>query len=198
MMLFLIVLLNFGISWLNCWAVGGMWAESKAIGGWTRLVAWSAAVQAAIGFSSVFGLILGCITHSFGLLPPEFLAKAMSLWYVLVIIPALGTGLILTIQSWIIAYRDRTLLNMGGAAYNTFAQLHNMYSAFEGLGSAFSSVGDLFSDLDSDDPKAGLAIIAIVLVLCALLAGVFLTYVLIKRYAGRLPVPQLQEQRQFM
>jgi hypothetical protein len=163
-----------------------MWSESKALGGFARVLAWSAAIQSAIGFSSVFLFILIAIANVFEVLPPEMMKHMVSLWYLLIIIPAIGTGLVLTIHSWIAALRERSLLNMGTAAWNTFAQVHNMYSAIDGIGDALGDVGDLF-DTDGE----GTAIVAVIgLVLLALFGGIFLTCVLIKKYAARLPIPE--------
>ncbi|RKE35276.1 hypothetical protein B0G76_1337 [Paraburkholderia sp. BL23I1N1] len=189
MTLLFILALNFAVSWFNCYSIGGIWTESKALGGFPRLLAWCGAIQAAIGFSSVFGFLMGYALHVTGHLPPQVATGAMSLWYLLVIVPLLGTGLIITIQSWIAAFRERSLLNMGTAAYNTFAQLHNMYGAIDGIADAMSGVGRLF-DGDSEDSGGALALFAIALAVAALASGIVLTVILIRRYAGRLPLPQ--------
>lgn len=186
-MIVLLLAINLGISWLNCYSVGGIWAESKALGGFVRLLAWCGAIQAAIGFSSVIGFGIGYVVYSLGYLTPEAAKGAVSLWYLLIIIPALGTGFILMINSWIVAYRERSLLNMGTAAWNTFAQFHNMYSAIDGIGDAFQGVGKMF---DGDTDKEGvIALLAVAIVGVSLFGGVLLTAYLIKKYAGRLPVP---------
>lgn len=185
-MLILLLALNFGVSWLNCWAVGGMWAESKALGGFPRLLAWCGAIQAAIGFSSVIGAVLGAVAIHFGLLSDKAALQAMSLWYLLIIVPALGTGLVITIQSWIVAFRERSILNMGTGAYNTLAQAHNMIGAFRNIGSVWSDVGELFS---SDDDEPSVAVLVVGLVALALAGGVLLTALLIRRYAGRIELP---------
>lgn len=187
-MIFLVLLLNLGISWWNCYALGGIWAESKALGGFIRVVAWCAATQAAIGFSSVIGVVLGYIVYSLGYMTPETVKGAMSLWYILIIIPALGTGFILMIFSWIVAWRERDLLSMGTAAWNTFAQFHNMYQAIDGIGEAFKGVGSLFEDA-TESKEWFLVLVAILVVSASLFGGIFLTAYLIKKYAGRLPVP---------
>jgi len=187
-MLYFLLLLNLAISWLNCWSVGRMWHEARALGGFPRLLAWSGAIQAAIGFSSVIGFALGFIAHTFGYLPPQAAKAAASLWYLLIIVPALGTGLIITVHSWIVAFRERSLLNMGAAAYNTFAQLHNMYSAIDGIGDAWKVVGELFEG-DSDDAKTKVILAAVVLVVLALLGGVLLAYTLVRKYAATSPLP---------
>lgn len=195
MILLLILALNFGISWWNCYALGGIWAEARALGGWPRFLAWCGATQAAIGFSSVALALFAGIAYATGHLPDKALQAAAGLWYLLVIIPALGTGLALTIQSWIVAFRERSIANMGIAAYNTLAQVHNLYGAIDGIGQAFGAVKDMLpgfggdSDSDSDSAEAAMALLIIGLVIGALLSGVLLTGALIARYSGRLALP---------
>ncbi|WP_244118700.1 hypothetical protein [Burkholderia gladioli] len=185
----LILVLNFGISWFNCWSVGGIWTEARQLGGWIRIVAWSAAIQSAIGFSSVIGALIGYALYATGHLPPVAARAASSLWYVIVIVPALGTGLVLTIQSWIVAFRTKRFLDMGIAAYNTFAQVKNMADAFESIPQAFSAIVDLFKADEKDDGGGAMVLAVIGLVACSLLGGVLLTSVLIKRYSRRLALP---------
>jgi hypothetical protein len=184
--------LNFVISWMNCWSVGGIWAESKALGGSVRLLAWCAAIQAAIGFSSVLGFLVGAVAYHLHFLSPRAADAAESLWYLLIIVPAVGTGLIITIESWIAAYRERSLLNMGTAVWNTYAQLHNIAGAIDGVGEAFSNVFSFFSS--EDEEEGGLGALVIGLVVVALAGGVALTVVLISYYSGRLPVPARPKQ----
>ncbi|RLK45933.1 hypothetical protein [Cupriavidus plantarum] len=185
-MLIVLLALNFGVSWLNCWAVGGVWIESKALGGFPRVLAWCGAIQAAIGFSSVIGFVLGAIALQLGVLPKSAASGAAGLWYLLIIVPALGTGLVITIQSWLVAFRERSLVNMGVAAYNTLAQAHNMAGAVRGVGDAFGAVSSLFS---RDDDDHAVAMLAIALVVMALAGGAVLAAFLIRRYAGRVPLP---------
>ena len=187
-MVYLILLLNLAISWANCWAVGRIWNESRALGGFVRVLAWSGAIQAAIGFSSVVGFAAGVIAHSLGYLPPHAIKAAASLWYLLIIIPALGTGLIITVHSWIVAYRERSLLNMGVAAYNTFAQAHNMIGAVSGIGDAWKAAADLF-DTDSEDAGSTVTMAVLALVAFAILGGILLTYVLVRKYAATSTLP---------
>lgn len=73
--------LNFFISWFNCYSVGGMWAESKAVGGFARVLAWCGAIQSAIGFSSVnsdnAGIVLAIVIVAAALLGGVFLTAAL-------------------------------------------------------------------------------------------------------------------------
>jgi hypothetical protein len=195
--LYVILALNFGISWWNARSCGRAWVESKAVGGSIRVLVWCGAIQSAIGFSSVF--LFPMIFAAHALYPDyftdDYLNGALSLWYVTIIFPALGTGFIITIESWIAAYREHGLMNIGLAAYNTFAQVHNTMSAINGLGPAFRSVGQMFASVakgrgDAKGKAATLGLmIAIAVVAFALCAGVILTAALIHRYAGTVPLP---------
>lgn len=176
-----LLLLNFGISWFNCYTCGSIWVESKKVGGFMRLLVWCGVIQSVVGFSSVFLLAFTYVAYALHYLPKEGIQYVMSLWYVLVIVPAIGSGLIITIHSWREAWRTRSMTDMGIAAWNTFAQAHNVYTAFDGVPSAFSSLGNLFrSDSDSDDSLAALVFLIVVL---ALGSSIVLTYMLIKKYS---------------
>jgi hypothetical protein len=195
--LYVILALNFGISWWNARTCGRAWVESKAIGGSIRVLVWCGAIQSAIGFSSVFLFPMIFAAHAFypEYFTDEYLNGALSLWYVTIIFPALGTGFIITIESWIAAYREHSLMNIGLAAYNTFAQIHNTMGAINSLGPAFQSVGKMFASVATSrgDAKGKVALlglmIAIGVVTVALCAGIILTAVLIHRYAGTVPLP---------
>ncbi len=189
-----ITLLNVLISWWNARVCGQVWAETKVLGGFIRLVVWSAAIMSAIGFSSavLLGLVV-VVVMSLGN-TPETLALvkfATSLWYVMVIIPVLSTGLIITIHSWIEAYRERSLLNMGVAAWNTFAQIHNTADAVSSMVPAMKEgFSGISGSMDGDDAKSKVVILGMAIVLVALLSGALITAMIIKRYEGTLPLPE--------
>lgn len=182
--------LNGVISWWNCKVSGGIWIEARKVGGFMRVLAWCGAIQAAIGFSSVLIFGMGFGAYAFGYLPKEYASAAFSLWYLLIIFPALGTGLIITVHSLITAWRERSMANMGIAAWNTFAQGMNMYQALNSIPSAWGEVSALFGGKDSrDDNKAALVILIVVV---AIAGGILITSTLIRHYAAQnLPKPVL-------
>src|SRR5690348_5531771 len=106
-----ILVFNFALSWWNARACGRAWVEAKAVGGLVRFSVWCCAIQSAIGFSSVFIFPLVFAVHA--ALPDIFtdanVKAAVSLWYLTIIFPALGTGLAITIESWIATYREPSL-----------------------------------------------------------------------------------------
>ena len=86
LMLFLVLGLNLVISFLNARNVGRIWAESKAVGGWGRLLAWCGAIQSAAGFTFVYAVVVGYIAVSTGYLPAAMLGVMMNLIYIMLIL----------------------------------------------------------------------------------------------------------------
>lgn len=168
-------------SWYNAVTCGKHWTEAKIMGGFPRVLMWCAATQSAIGFSMLLILLVGGGAQALGYLPPKAAHAAMSLWYLLVIVPAIGTGLVLTIHSWAVAWRERNWQNIGTAAWNTYASASNIYDAANGgVLDAILDVGNL---LDSDDEAASVAIkLVLFVVAIAILGGVLITAALIRRH----------------
>lgn len=186
-------LLNFGISWWNARITGLIWAESKMMGGFTRFMTWMGAIMAACGFSWCFLIFLAFGAHYF--YPAYFGVQAfkasLSLGYLIIVPAILFSGMMIWIQSLVIAWRQRDLPSMGIAAWNTFAQIHNTYSAIEGMPAALKEVGNFFGDTvgDSDDAKGIAIIIALAIVALAVAGGILLTAAIIKKYAATVPLP---------
>ncbi len=183
-----VILLNLGISFWNARACGQAWDESKAIGGWLHFVTWSALVQSVIGFSMAYVAVIGGIAAGAGLLPPKAVHALFSLWYLAIIFPLLGSGIALTIQSWIVAYRERSLLSMGVAGWNTYAQVSNTMDAMGGVSEALGKVGEFF---DSDDEVQATAVkLAVVaLFMASIGGGALTTWTIVSRYRKTLPRP---------
>jgi hypothetical protein len=187
-MLLIVLILNIGISFWNARVVGLMWPERKVHGTFIYLVILSAVVQSVLGFSLPILLLELWVATSAHYVSPAFMEAAIRGWYVFAILPLLGTGLIITAHSWIAAYRERSFGNMATATYNTVAQAHNMYSAVSGIGDAFKGLGGFFSS-DDEDASAKGALLMIALVALSVLGGAFITYGIIRHYAGRLSLP---------
>ena len=184
LMLTLLLLLNVGIAFWNAKVCGQAWREANALGGWGKAVVWSGAIQSVIGFSSAYAFMVALA------LGGKYGHAVLSLWYVLIIIPALGTGFLITVNSWINAYRERSLSSMAEAGWNTFATIHNVSNASSGIGEAFSSIGDIFGGDSDDDAASGFAKLGIILAVVVVLgASVGTTYIIMRHYQGTLPVP---------
>lgn len=186
MFLFLLIILaNLGISYWNAKQAGRVWAESKAVGGWVHTMTWCAAIQSAAGFTMVYAEIIAIVAYQMNYISGSTLELAFNLLYLMIILPILGTGFAITIQSWINVKREKSLANLGVAGWNTFATAYNTYGAIRNVGAAFDNVRKSFGDMKSsdDDNKA------LVIVIVALLAGIITTMLIIRMNAGTLPVP---------
>lgn len=173
-----IILLNLVISWWNAKACGSHWSESKAIGGFVRVLMWCGVIQSAIGFSMALIFVEVIVAGSLGYLSPKAVDATLSLWYLAVILPAIGTGLVITVHSWAIAWRTRSWGDMGVAAWNTFASGSNIYNAANGgVSTALDKVGDLFKGNDNKQAQ-----LVIALVLLSLVGGVLITMWLVGIY----------------
>ncbi|HEV3261453.1 MAG TPA: hypothetical protein VG013_31675 [Gemmataceae bacterium] len=190
-LIILIWVLNIGISIWNAYAVGHAWVETKHHGGWPRFMAWMGAIMSASGFSWCYLILMAFVADGVGWFSEDDLVLALNIGYVVLIPGIILSGLMITLDSWARAYRNRTVGTIGIAAWNTYAQIHNTYNAINTFGKAFGSVVETMSEGRSgkDSKGAGL-ILVIVLVVIALLAGVITTALIISRVAGNYELPQ--------
>lgn len=196
LLLFFLLVLNFGISAWNAFVAGATWQESKQIGGFIRAVTWCAVIMAACGFTMVAAAVIGMVSFATGIIDHRAFQALMSLTYLLIIVPILGSGLVITIHSWIIAWRERDWASIGVAGWNTFAQAKNMYDAANGgISSAFSNVADFFKPSSDDDGKGAAAKIALLLIMMvAMVVAGGLTYVFFQMGLRRgLAAPKVAE-----
>lgn len=186
----LLIAVNLFISWLNAKTTGKMWLEAKAVGGFPRIMAWCGAIMSAIGFTYCYSIIISFALVSFNLIDVVVLQAVLSLSYLIIIVPCIGTGLIITMQSWIVAFRDRSLKNLGVAGWNTFATGYNIYNAVDGIPHSVSFLGDFFKDHDFDFDSDNKALWAIVIVAIAVLGGILTTRYIIEKNKGALGVSE--------
>ncbi len=181
----LLVLFNFGLSWLNAYQVGRVWADSKVAGSWPRTVVWAGAVMAAVGFTWCYLVVLVLIANAFEWLPPEYLQLAFNIGYVIIIVPAIGSGMIIWVHSVLVAWKERTISAYGVAAYNTFANMYNVYQAATMLPGIFQQIaGHTASDGGSSSSGVSGGIskdtIVVLLVLLALGGGIVTTWLIVR------------------
>jgi hypothetical protein len=108
--------------------------------------------------------------------------------------------MMIMLDSWARAYRTHKLSDIGVAAWNTYAQIHNTYHAISDFGEAFGSVVDALkgkgSDSDSSDSNGGGVgvVLVFVVVILALLSGVITTALIIRRVAGSYQLPERRQE----
>jgi hypothetical protein len=196
---FLVILslvFTLGISWLNAHAAGAENLQTKLEGGFSRLLFWCTAIMSAIGFSSLF--LCGSLATLSLFIPaqslPAFTQFASSLWYILVIIPLLGSGMVITMHSWMAWDRDKSFGNSLVAGYNTYAQVKNSWNAINLLGDALDAVSKpfeaLWSGTTGDDDGASVVVrlsgtiiaLGVLAVAASLFAGIATTMNIIGKY----------------
>lgn len=173
-----VMALNFVFSILNAVSVGRAWTDSKAVGGFFRFVVWCGAIMSFCGFTWTYVLVEALVGQSLGYLTPEDVTGLVSIGYIVLIFPILGSGLGITAHSWLAFARRRSLGNAAIAGYNTFAQVHNMYRAMEGVPRAWDNVGKLFNSKNSK------GLVLVVLFLIAAILGFLSTYLIVRAVAN--------------
>ena len=190
MLMFLLLLFNFFISWGNASYCGRYWSESKAARGSFRIYVISGYVMAIAGFTMVYWYVLALalpyVLPIFVEISENDLMKIMQLssdmTYILLVLAIVPTGFIIWFRSVANFWEKKTLGNGITAGYNTFAQARNTINACRELPSAFSRVVSfLFDSDDDDDAKGKIIAIAIILILVALLAGYFTASSIMKK-----------------
>lgn len=203
-MIILLWVLNFGISALNAFGCGNTWDSSKARGGLAHFMNWMGAIMSASGFTWCYLVVLGLLGAitplslfadaddgplPTGMLLDEASLKAFfDLGYMVIILPILGSGLAITVNTWreFARARQRGVGDYAIVGWNTFAQIHNTVSAAQAIPGVLSSLGDFF--FGGKDNKGKGSLIVVVLVIAAALGGVLTTTAIIqaRRRAVRL------------
>src|ERR1700704_1567939 len=139
-----LLLLNFAISAFNAWICGLSWYETERNGGFPRFMNWMGAIMSGCGFTWVYLIILAFLVSAIHWLPMTYVEAMLNLGYLIIIIPILGSGFAITVQSIIVAWRRRTLANVGVAGWNSFAQIYNTVQAISLIPKAFQGVMKVF------------------------------------------------------
>lgn len=138
-LLILYILFTFGISYLNAWGVGRNWTETKIASGWPRFLNWCGAIMAACGFTWVYFIIFALILGAFQVFTVGEVQAFLEAGYLLIILPILGSGLFITIETWAQAWKKHDLPHLALTAYNTYAMVHNTYHAIQGMSGAWGT-----------------------------------------------------------
>lgn len=171
-----ILLLNIGISYLNVRVIAPVWAERNTMGWGLWLVIWSAIIQSTVGFSMPILLAEAFGLQALHLIPAVVSKLSLHLWYAMVILPVIGTALVLTAYSWIEAWKRRDFVSTATAAWNTYATASDIAHMGSGLSNAFSAIGDAF---DSDDEGGAVVGLALIIAIVAVCGGALVTYALL-------------------
>ncbi|MBI5448925.1 hypothetical protein HY948_01260 [Candidatus Gottesmanbacteria bacterium] len=196
--LFTLLLLNLVISFWNASVVGRYWTEKSRLPGLAQFLMWCGAIMSVAGFFSVYVTVLTMIMKDLNLFAPLALAlfkvefsaaeidmlvqNIFDLAYLIIIFPVLGTGLAITVNSWIVAYVRRDWTSVGVGIYNAGAQLHNMVNAVRHVPRAAKSLSSgLNIRFKAKDGKALASLFLLLLPVVVSLGAAIATTALIMR-----------------
>lgn len=178
----LLFIINFVISGINALAVGHNWAETKLRGGWPRVLNWCGAIMAACGFTWCYTLLGAYAAYAVGYLTSTQAEGVLRLGYLVIIIPVIGSGIGILVESWARFYRSRSLGDGALAAWNTFANAYNVVGAMDAVPGSISFLKDLFTDEDNLASVAAMLVVTIAVL--AIIGGIVTTSVVV-RWAAR-------------
>ena len=181
-MIVFIWFLNLGLSVWNAYTTGKVWVEAEHAGGGYRFMAWMGYIMASLGFSWDIFIVVGVLLQSSGKISPDQVNLFFQIGYVILVPGFLFSGYAIMFQSWANAYRNHSVVNMGVAAYNTYANVHNTFNAVDNFPKAFGSVFKSFSSGGSSKGKAN-ALIIFAAIACVL-AGFIIAAIIVHRVAA--------------
>ncbi|HSX02225.1 MAG TPA: hypothetical protein VLI05_02820 [Candidatus Saccharimonadia bacterium] len=198
----LLIIVNGAISTFNAWYVGNVWPERQEMPWPLRWVVYASVTMSACGFTWCYLMAVGLATealrsnqlpvlHYVNDIPPSAINALMSLGYLAIILPVIGSGLVITAHAWSVAWRRRSFSNVAVAGWDSFAQIYNVIEAVEFIPEALSSVVNFFRSDDEED--WGYWVLVALLVL---LIGGVLTTSLIVRLSARGHVRRVQARYQ--
>ena len=187
--LFLLLALNFAISWSNASYVGRYWSESKQVGGSFRVYMVIGYIMAIAGFTMVYGYILLLISPY--ILPllkvsQETILAVQSLSadliYLFCVATIIPTGFYIWIRSLKTFFEEKTLSAGLTAGWNTFAQVHNVVNAAREVPNALSRIADaLLGKGKKKNDKTIIVVLAILIVAVAIFGGYFTASYIMKK-----------------
>ncbi|MDR0596001.1 MAG: hypothetical protein LBG50_00455 [Clostridiales Family XIII bacterium] len=182
--LVLLCALNFGISIWNANSVGKIWTEAKYIGGGVRILAVCGYIMAVAGFTMVYSIIIMAVigaTNGLGYLEAEqsalLLQFVSDLTYILIALAIIPTGIIITINSLVVFWKNKNIKTGAIGAWNTFATVSNVVNATRAMPSAF---GRIFESVRKNR-DSGVIVLAIAIVAICVLGGYFTASAIVKR-----------------
>jgi hypothetical protein len=178
-----LLIVNFAISCWNAYTVGSSKGYANGLGVWTKILLYSGWIMSAAGFTWVYMFLLGIAAYSMGYLDEVALKVTFELGYLVIIFPVLGTGIIITLQSWINAWKRRSTVDVGVAVWNTSAQAYNSFRAISAIPEALGDVIKFFAESGGSSRGRGKGaggVIVVVIVLLALFGGILTTHLIVR------------------
>lgn len=155
----LIFVVNPVIAYWNAKTAGNIWNTVSTASTWEKLLVISALVQSVVGFSMPSLGVLLFLGYMFKLLTMNQIYLGVDLMWISVIVPLVGTGLIITVQSVKDAIKERSLASGGVALWNVGASIENIIDMVSNFGSV---IKDISKRSDDEDDSQNIVIVGIV------------------------------------
>lgn len=189
LLLVVMLVLNFVISWSNARYVGYYWTESKEIGCSFRRYVVAGYVMAIAGFTMVYAYLLLIISPVFlqmADIDPEVILQieqlSADLIYLFTVVTIVPTGFYIWIRSLKTAWEERTLSSILTGGWNTYAQLHNTISVARNAPSALGRVAKaLFGGKGKKKDNTIVILVAIFILIVAIFGGYFTASAIMKK-----------------
>lgn len=157
MFIWLLVLWNTAVSLWNSYASGQMYELADSP--WVKIVSISGGIMGFVGLT--YSFIMAAV--ALGYLGQQYLLATN----VILGLPIIVFGIIITIDSIIIAYKRKSIMSVGIALYNTVSTAWNIFVWMESL-EQVGGFGEAASDLADEDARAA--------VLAAAVAGLLISF----------------------
>jgi len=177
-MFFVMMILNFAISWMNARSAGRIWSESKAVGGMLRAHAIGAYALSILGFTMVYGtllvMMLPTLLPMFTEMSPDDMwtttQLASDMLFILTAAFIIPLGYFAWFTSFVSFWRRRSLMGGLNLAWNTFANIRNTMVVARHAPSAMRRISEtLFKG--KKDGRAMIAMVAIFAIILAIIGG---------------------------
>lgn len=190
--LFMVLGVNFGISWLNASYCGRYWSESKQIGGSFRRYIVVGYIMAIAGFTMVYAnitVLLLPVILKIAELDNNTIRQVQQLsvdmMYVLSVFTIIPTGFYIWVRSLKNAWEQRTLSSGLNAAWNSYANVRNIVNVSRNTPSALGRIIEtLFGGKNSKKRKKDdtiIVMLAILVVILAIFGGYFTASAILKK-----------------
>ncbi len=147
----LIIVVDLLISLWNCYAAGyniGILSKRKKKSNFAKIASYSGLLLGYVGLAYVFSIIIGFIAYYLGYIGIGVFSGLLSFSFLVFGILIIGFGLLVTIQSIIIAIEKPNIWNILIAIYNVFAESFDIFAYAEGFSEATSVVKREGENLD--------------------------------------------------
>jgi len=138
---------------------------------WPRMVAYSTLILSFAGAAYGNASLLSIVAYYLGYIDIYTLLGVLSFSFLVFGFLIILFGIVVTVNSIIVASKTKRFLDIGIAIYNSIAVIWNIYSYIEGFSTAFNILRNQFSNEERNSQG-----VFILIIIAAVLIAVFMVY----------------------